>query len=105
MQRPRTEREDKKLENFLVNSQNELFGTGGVWESCSHRCKSIVILLSFDSFIIVKGLTGTARGMNDVESMLICLFHLGLPMKAFYRSSIYFEILYYYTSMIRATST
>lgn len=44
--------------------------------------------------------------MTDVESMLIYLFHLGLPMKAFYRSSILFlRFLYYYTSTVRATLT
>lgn len=100
MQRPRAEREDRELENFLVNSQNELFGTGGAWENWSHRCKSIVVLLSFDSFNIVKCLTGTAGGMTDVESMLIYLFHLGLPMKAFYRSSILF-LRFYITTQVR----
>lgn len=34
MQRPRAEREGREFENVLVSSQNGLFGTGGVWESC-----------------------------------------------------------------------
>lgn len=33
MQRPRAEREGRGFGNFLVSSQNGLFGTGGGWES------------------------------------------------------------------------
>lgn len=56
----------------------------------SHRSQSVVVLLVFDNFVIVRCLTGTAGGMNGAVSMLIYLFHVGLPRKAFYRSRVLF---------------
>lgn len=49
----------------------------------SHGSQSVVVLLGFDNFIVVRCLTGTAGGMHDAVSMVTYPFHLGLPLKAF----------------------
>lgn len=93
MQRPRARGEGRELENFLVSSQNGLFRSGGCGRAGNQEVSSWFhpALTASPS---LSSVSGTAGGKNDAVSMLIYLFHLGFPLKAFYGLSTLFLRLY-----------